>query len=300
MFLASAICLIADGGTAVAQTAAGDPTQQSDQSGTPSDGTVPLSLGISNPAALGKPPATEAGPIHPAHERSNYTGGPDFASQVSNPRAPAWLIVPTVELDETYTDNVSPVSGTKQSDLVSRLSAGGLVSVDTPHLSAFTSVIGSYTKYANATQQDRFNAQVFSTAHATLVPDYIFMDFHANAEEVARDLNGSTNPALRGNANDLQTYVMTASPYATFRLGHIGYSEIRYAGSWVWFGNQPNTPPAPGLTRISDASQQQVHADFAFPGTLAQRLFSDVSLAAQYTDAQSSIGIFRRNLADWI
>jgi len=299
MLLASTICAVA----VAWQPAFGQSTTGVDAgSGSTGSKSPPginsSAMGTNATPNLGAPSSGVSTPA--PRNRPNYSGMLDVTAQTANARAPAWLIVPRLEIDEILTDNVRPGTTTQQSDLISRFSAGGILSVDTPHLTAYTDYTATYAKYLNATDQDRLSQRLFSTARATFIPDYLYMDVHGSIDTIARDFGGTPNPALTSKSNDLQTYVMTVSPFATARLGDIGYAQLRYAGSWVWFGGRkaPPVPPPPGLGgTISDASQHQVRADFTFPGTFTDRLYSDISLSGDYSNSPGTIGIFRRNFA---
>ncbi len=239
----------------------------------------------------------------PAQPRANYTGSLDLSGQQNDQRAPSWLFVPRVQLTEIGTDNVDPQLATKTADLMSRLSVGGQLGVDTPRLTSYSNFDASYSKYARTSRFDHFSGSLFDTTHATFVPDYLFMDVHANITELARDQTPVLNNALLNGQNDLQTYTITTSPYTEFQLGRLASAELRYIGSWAWFSTQQNAAPVglpPALTSpVSDYSQHQLHGELAAAGTISERLMSDISVDGQYSDT-GAIGIYRHNTALWI
>jgi uncharacterized protein (PEP-CTERM system associated) len=250
-----------------------------------------------------QPPANDIVPPFNVDQPTAYSDIFGFATQVGNPSAPPYQLTPRLGLSETLTDNVGETHTDRQWDLISSLSAGFLAGADTAHMTGLLSYTGVLQDYLHDTHSNNFSNFGFGTAHITLLPGEFFIDLRASADDVLRSGGGLANPVIQ-NGNATQVYIVSASPYFTTRIGDAGFAILRYQFSQAWF-NQNTAPITLPLSTtvgpISNSTNQQARADLKFPGTLAPRLASNISLSASSADTGfDATGNFERALGELI
>jgi len=213
--------------------------------------------------------------------------------------APPYLIIPHIGLSEILTDNVRHTHSNRQADLLTLLQVGATVTADTTRLQGVLSYNLDWRQGLRDGHENRLSQLGYGTAHVTLVQDYLFFDLRAHTSEIDRSGLGTPNPNLATKAESTQTYVVSASPDFRTRVGNLGFADIRYSATKVWFERNTGATVINGIALgpLSDSTHQQAHADFKMPGTLDPRLLTDLSGTMTYTQSSRLLGIYRNYAA---
>ena len=193
------------------------------------------------------------------------------------PSANSWRIVPTLELRQIFTDNISLQPAERaHSQFLTDISPGVTVN----HRSRRLKVEGDTQLhfYANAKEElgtRRSSSQLRGAAKAELVDDMVFVD--ASASMFQQSISPfaqlvSNNEYASANRANVKTWQV--SPYLVNRFGRVARSELRYlhdsvdAGSRSGLGNTEGDtvsyrltsgPSWNDLTWGLSASQQQIN-----------------------------------------
>ena len=215
-------------------------------------------------------------------------------------QAPPWSFVASIGADLTGTDNVRGTELDHEADLITQLTGAVTVGANTLRFQSTLHYRATLYDYIVANEQDRVSHYAFGTGHLIFVPDTFFFDFSAGADELLRGGAPTLNSALQGDTT--QYYSVSGSPYFRARAGDLGFGEIRYSVSRIWF--QRNTDailtPGGGLAPLTDATQQYARADLKMPGTLASRLLSDIYISGSSTESSSETGTLRKAAGGFI
>ncbi|MDL2353705.1 MAG: TIGR03016 family PEP-CTERM system-associated outer membrane protein [Pseudomonadota bacterium] len=152
-----------------------------------------------------------------------------------------WKVVPSVELRETYTDNVRlETAALAHSEFITDLAPSLLIVNEGPRLklnAAFTSHLYRYSDNQVA-GNNRSQRQLDAHAKAKLVEDLLLFDGSASIAQRAISAFGpqlANNPYSNTNRADVSSYRL--SPYLVHRFGNAANAELRYARDSVKSGN---------------------------------------------------------------
>lgn len=145
--------------------------------------------------------------------------------------AAEWRVTPTLEVRETWTDNVRLAQrGNERSDFVTELSPGINVQADGPRLKLQANYRLGYTLYAKENNADAIRHYLTALARAELVEDTVFLDATGNIGRYRYSgfgPQGQQDFFLDGNSTRVGSYRI--SPYMINRFGQTAVSELRYA-----------------------------------------------------------------------
>ncbi|MEO8117828.1 MAG: TIGR03016 family PEP-CTERM system-associated outer membrane protein [Rhodoferax sp.] len=182
-------------------------------------------------------------------------------------------IVPRVSVTETLTDNVRLSNSGRQSELITEISPGILISSEVGRLKGHFDYSLSELVYAkNSSPNQSHNAlNTFGTLEA--VDNWAYLDFNGAISQQAISAFGTQsldNASVNANRTEVSSYRL--SPYVRGRVGSLASYEARYSravtSSDAATGSDVST--ADGMVRISgdssfknlgwamDASQQRV------------------------------------------
>lgn len=225
----------------------------------PSTGTPPSAAaggaeGGGTPGATTPQPGTTGGTPEPGAA----PGAPAAGAAAS--RGPAWTIIPSVSVNEAFTDNVFSTATQRRSDLISTLAPGLFVTGASPRLQGVFNYSPQVIKYLDNTSQDQIQQNLFSNGTLTAVPDFLFVDGSASISDQSRTGGrGFNNAAPLPTAQSTQTIAYTGSPYLRFRVGDDGDAELRYTLSQTVFSGNTGSVIDPltgqNLGSISNSTQ---------------------------------------------
>jgi hypothetical protein len=149
-----------------------------------------------------------------------------------------WSITPSLNLKETYSDNVRLAPpGSERSDWITEIDPGISSTGTGSHLKAHATYGIQNRFYANDSSQRTTNQQLGAGANAELVDDFLFLDGNASISQQNISLFGpqpADNTNITGNRANVSTY--SVSPYLRHRFGEIVSSELRYTHNDVRTG----------------------------------------------------------------
>jgi uncharacterized protein (PEP-CTERM system associated) len=141
-----------------------------------------------------------------------------------------WRIRPTLDVRETYTDNVRLAPrGSERSDFISDISPGLSVSADGPRLKFKAKYAFQHLIYANDGKNDSSYHKLDAATNTELVKNLFFFDGTAAINQQNLSLTGpraTDNYAITDNRTTVRT--LTASPYLRHAFGNFAKTELRY------------------------------------------------------------------------
>jgi len=129
-----------------------------------------------------------------------------FSTQL---HAQQWIVVPTIELRELYTDNTTLDGDDKDGDLITTATASLSVSGRTDRITLNLDAGASYDKYIDRTELDGFRPNVLGVVELEVLKDTLFIDVRGSVYE--RNLSRSTptptaNRTIGGDRSLITTY----------------------------------------------------------------------------------------------
>jgi len=156
----------------------------------------------------------------------------------SHADAAEWKITPSLDLKETYTDNVKLAApGLEKSEFITQVNPGISLTGTGSHLKLNASYVMQNLVYADEGSQNTMNHMLNANANAELVDNLLFLDGRAAISQQNISLFGpqsTDNVNITGNRTEVQTY--SVSPYLRHRLSNYASTEIRYTHNEVSTG----------------------------------------------------------------
>lgn len=164
--------------------------------------------------------------------------GPAVAALLLAPAArAAWQVSPTVELRESWSDNVSlRRDGQKDSQFITSITPGIAVTNQTPRLQVSAAYRLNIHEYSDGrvAGTDRLTSALNATAKGKVIDDLLFFDAQAG---ISQQPVSAFGPVASGseysstNRSEVRTYQV--SPYLVHRFGAAASAELRYAHDMV-------------------------------------------------------------------
>lgn len=149
-----------------------------------------------------------------------------------------WKITPSLDLSETYTDNVRlSSSGTEKSDFVTGVSPGISVAGTGSRLKVRMNYTMQNLAHSNESSKITTSHQLSADGNAELIEHLFFLDGKAGVSQQNISLFGpqaTDNTNITGNRATVATY--SVSPYLRNRFDGIATSELRYTHDEVRTG----------------------------------------------------------------
>jgi uncharacterized protein (PEP-CTERM system associated) len=145
-------------------------------------------------------------------------------------RAAEWLVTPSLNLRETYSDNINlGPPGAQNNDWVTEADP----TVDVIGTGSRLKVRASYTMqnllYKDETSADRTNNLLNAGGNAKLVDEFLFLDGNASVSRSTVSLFGPQSPNniyVTGNQASVANY--SISPYIAHSIGNLASYQLRY------------------------------------------------------------------------
>lgn len=164
--------------------------------------------------------------------------GPALAAVLATPVARAeWRFTPTVDLRETWTDNVNLAPpGQEHSRLVSTLSPGFQLVNETPRLQFRANYQLSLYDYRGSRPDNtqRHTSFLNADARARLLGEVLFLDASASVQQTPTSAFGPQLPGggySSSNSSQMRSYRI--SPYLRETFGSLASGELRYVHDYV-------------------------------------------------------------------
>ncbi|MEQ6341898.1 MAG: TIGR03016 family PEP-CTERM system-associated outer membrane protein [Gammaproteobacteria bacterium] len=142
-----------------------------------------------------------------------------------------WTVTPSLNLSETYSDNITLAPrGKEQSEFITQINPGVSLTGDAPRLKLNLNYRMQNLLYAKDSSRNNIRHQLFANGTATLVEDTFFVD--ASSSIGQRIISGTgpvplDNVSVTGNTTDVITF--RVSPYLRHNFGSIASTEMRYS-----------------------------------------------------------------------
>lgn len=142
----------------------------------------------------------------------------------------SWKIEPSIEVKETYTDNVDLDANSQQSDFVTQVTPGLLVVGSGSRLDMSLKYAPMYLYYPGDDKDKHDLRQNLQTnIHSELVDETFFVDGSANIAQQfvdRRQAISSSEASRTNNRRTIQSYRF--SPYLVKRIGSIATAQLKY------------------------------------------------------------------------
>src|SRR5579863_550353 len=183
---------------------------------------------------------------------------------------PAWLLIPSFTLGETYTDNVNLApAGSRVSDFVTTLGPALNLTGQTGRLNLSLTYAPQELLFARSTPSNTLQQNLLGIGTATLWPEAAFLDASASIGQAFARPTGPIGPTTATTSNNLTTvYAANASPYLRQHLGSVSDSESRYRFSTT-------STDATGIAPEDTHELRQTFASGEAFGRLGWRLTGD-------------------------
>lgn len=156
-----------------------------------------------------------------------------FFAFVFSPLAHAadWKLTPTVELTETYTDNVRlKGQGAEQQASITQLSPGLTLAATGPRLKFQFNYVMQNTYYSGVNNEKATNHLLHANGSAALVQDLFFLDVNADVTQQNLTPFGQvTDNNLNLSENRVEVRTYRATPYFRHNFKNEFTGELRYA-----------------------------------------------------------------------
>lgn len=149
--------------------------------------------------------------------------------------AASWKIVPSLNLSESYTDNVNLASsGAKKDDFITQVNPGIFIAGTGSHLKAKLNYTMQNLARSRGGNSIDTNHQLNADAKAELIDHLFFLDGKAAISQQNISSFGAQpvdNLSNTGNRTSVTTY--SISPYLRHNFGAVAVSELRYTRDHV-------------------------------------------------------------------
>ena len=156
----------------------------------------------------------------------------------SHAGAAEWKITPSLDLKESYTDNVTLAPpGLEKSEFITQINPGISLTGTGPRLKLNANYAMQNLVYAEESSRNTFNHMLNANANAELVDNLFFLDGRAAISQQNISLLGpqaTDNVNVTGNRTEVKTY--SVSPYLRHSFSNFASSELRYTHDEVSTG----------------------------------------------------------------
>lgn len=144
--------------------------------------------------------------------------------------ATEWKIVPSLDLKETYSDNIGLApAGNEKSDFVTQINPGIALTGTGPRLKVNARYGMQNLIYAEESRRNTTHHQLNAGANAELLDDFLFLDGKASISQQNISAFGpQTTDNINTTNNLTETRTYSISPYLRHRFGSTASSELRY------------------------------------------------------------------------
>lgn len=204
-------------------------------------------------------------------------------------RKPAFIVTPSVSLEETFTDNARLLKTGGQSDWISTVSGG----VDVSGKTERTQIAGSYTVsgdfYAKDSGLDGYRQDLLTVDRIEPVQPNFSIDLRAAVDQEQIAQTGAQSATVRsGISNQTQVANVSVTPAYVEHWGQWGISTLSYTFNRVAYfdTSTSNSSGSTGSTGLNDSTQQRLAATLA-SGSAFSRLTWNLALSDDISRSSS-------------
>ncbi len=197
-----------------------------------------------------------------------------------------WEITPSVEIKETYTDNVTlAISGNEQEDYVTQINPSIKITGKGKRLELDLSYTMQNIAYAESSDSDEIRNHLSAKAKATLIEGFLFMNASAIMNQQNTSLLGSSaqdNLSIVSDRADVQT--ISVSPYVKHNFANWFEGTAKYKFSTTEYDQS-----------ISDSESKNVNLALK-NGSKFKKLRWNASYSNQQQDRDNQSDIEKENI----
>ncbi|WP_216856661.1 outer membrane beta-barrel protein, partial [Acidisphaera sp. S103] len=229
-----------------------------------------------------------------------------LANGFGAPAGGGWTIVPSLNVDEMFTDNVLEVNSPRRWDLVTLVTPGISIAGDLPRLQVKLDYNPTLSLAARTDSQDAISQSLNGTALLTLVPDLAFVDVRALASVqstsglVAGASAGNTGTSVSptnstvglANQDRIQTTNIGVSPYLLHKFGDFGTGKLGVSASETQYATSTGFAVSPFPTGGGQGGKQLTTEEIAqfTTGEFLERFSDTISIdLTQSTSSANSV-----------
>jgi uncharacterized protein (PEP-CTERM system associated) len=144
----------------------------------------------------------------------------------STPATPGWTFVPSLGIQESWTNQLLETNGTGKSSFITALLPSVLINGQTGRTTTTVSYAPALEYYSNA-KQTQINQNLNAASTITLVPERLFLDLHGFAAvQPTYGGYGPTGTTAVSAHDQTQTLGFSAHPYLRQSFNDLGSAEL--------------------------------------------------------------------------
>jgi len=192
----------------------------------------PPGVGIQRGIGLVPAPATPAAPGTPGAQGAAGTAAGNAVGQVL---PGTWVITPSVEVGETWNDNITLApKGSETRDFITTVTPGLNILLQAPRVNFAVNYAPQALIFADHSNFDTLQQRLAGKGRAEIIPENLFFDAGASIDQEFQTANGAIGPSTITASSNLQTVeAASASPYLLHHFGSFADTETRYRFSTV-------------------------------------------------------------------
>jgi len=203
-----------------------------------------------------------------------------------------WLIVPRLEIDEIVTDNVRQTASHRTADLISVITPGINITVDTQKLKLNLDYAPAIQRDVWAPDENRIDQNLSFSSKGIYVPDVISVDSRASvSEESIEGARGTTSSAFIPNSQRTQTIVFSTAPHVHERFGGVAEADFLYQFTQENYSG--NTGASAFGAGLSNSIEHDGHFSIG-TGDALERLNAQLVTSGTYSDNSNQLLTFSR------
>jgi hypothetical protein len=193
-----------------------------------------------------------------------------LANGFGAPAGGGWTVVPRLNVDEMFTDNVLQLNSPRRWDLVTLVTPGISIAGDLPRLQLKLDYNPTLSLAARTNSQNAISQSLNSTALLTLVPDLAFVDVRAlasvqstsgllagtSAGNAGTSVSPTNSTVGLSNQDRIQTTNFQVSPYLLHKFGDFGTGKLGVSASQTQYATSTGFVVSPFPTGGGQGGKQ--------------------------------------------
>lgn len=237
-----------------------------------------------------------------------------LANGFGAPVGGGWTIVPRLNVDEMFTDNVLQANSPRRWDLVTLVTPGISIAGDLPRLQLKLDYNPTLSLAARTDSQDAVSQSLNGTALLTVVPEWAFVDLRtlasvqsttgtlagASAGNVGTSTSPTNNTLGLSNQDRTQTTNFQISPYLLHKFGDLGTAKLGVSASESQYATTTGFVASPFPTGSGQGGHQLTTEQIGqfTTGEFLERFTDSISIdLSQTTSSTNSVIDSQGNVA---
>lgn len=157
-----------------------------------------------------------------------------------------WRVTPSLELAETYTDNVDLTATNRKADFVTRISPGVHVTGAGARLNLNVDYTANFLIFARAEKETDLRHNLNASLNSELVEDWLYIDSRASINQQFLERGGALSGNEANVTDNRQTVqIYSVAPTLQRALGSVATVTARYELSYIQVGKPDQTAVLP-------------------------------------------------------